>query len=135
MVFEGPQAHIDAMMRTLNEAKTSSGLGADDPAVLELERIIKSKIAELQSAELQVSTTQTAQLQPAVTDPTGIAALAADAGIAAGPAVDIPIATSDVASIPIAESLAAPGLAALDPATATSGADDAAPTSAANTPR
>jgi len=135
MVFEEPQAHIDAMMKTLNEAKASSGLGADDPAVIELERIIQSKIAELQSAELQASGAQAALLEPALTDPAGIAALAADAGIAASAAVDIPIATSDVASIPIAESLAAPGQAALDPATATSGADDAAPTSAANTPR
>lgn len=52
MVFRQAQAHIETMIKTLNEAKSYSGLGPDDPAVIELERIIQAKIAELAASSI-----------------------------------------------------------------------------------
>ena len=45
------QREIDAILKTLDEAKRYSGLGADDPAVIALESIMLTKVAELEAAK------------------------------------------------------------------------------------
>jgi hypothetical protein len=51
MDFEDAQQQIDAILKTLNEAKNSAALGPDDPAVIELERIMLARVAELEAAK------------------------------------------------------------------------------------
>ena len=40
--------HIEAIKKTLEEAKSSSGLGPEDPSVIALEKILLTRIAELE---------------------------------------------------------------------------------------
>lgn len=61
MVTDQVQAQIEAMIKTLNEAKSYSGLGPDDPSVIELERIILSKIGELAASSSAASSDRTSQ--------------------------------------------------------------------------
>jgi hypothetical protein len=52
MEFTEKQREIDAILKTLDEAKRYSGLGADDPSVIELERIMMAKVTELEAAKI-----------------------------------------------------------------------------------
>lgn len=70
MVFEQAQTHIEAMIKTLNEAKSYSGLGPDDPSVIELERIIHAKIADLAASSSQASEDDAASDPPVATSAT-----------------------------------------------------------------
>jgi hypothetical protein len=45
------QEQIDAIRRTLDQAKAYSGLGSDDPALIVLEEIMLAKIANLETAK------------------------------------------------------------------------------------
>ncbi|HEY2473126.1 MAG TPA: hypothetical protein VGI45_35425 [Terracidiphilus sp.] len=67
MVVEQAQTQIEVMKKTLNEAKSYSGLGPDDPAVIELERIIQNKIAELAASSAKTSADNSAS--EAASDP------------------------------------------------------------------
>lgn len=51
MEFPAKQHEIDGILKTLQEAKRYSGLGPDDPSVIELERIMMTKVAELEAAK------------------------------------------------------------------------------------
>lgn len=53
MDFKIKQQEIDGILKTLDEAKRYSGLGPDDPAVVELERIMIAKVAELEAAKTE----------------------------------------------------------------------------------
>jgi hypothetical protein len=53
MDFEDAQREIDAIRKTLNEAKNSLALGPNDPAVIELERIVVIRVAELEAAKTE----------------------------------------------------------------------------------
>jgi hypothetical protein len=53
MDFEDAQREIDAIRKTLNEAKNSPALGPNDPAVIELERIMVIRVAELEAAKTE----------------------------------------------------------------------------------
>ena len=55
MDFPAKQQEIEAMLKTLDEAKRYSGLRPDDPAVVELERIMLTKVAELEAAKTEAS--------------------------------------------------------------------------------
>jgi hypothetical protein len=55
MNFPVKQQEIDAILKTLDEAKRYSGLRSDDPAMLELERIMMTKVAELESAKTEAA--------------------------------------------------------------------------------
>jgi hypothetical protein len=63
MDFVDAQRQIDAIMKTLNEAKNSSALGPNDPAVVELERIMLTRVAELEAAK-----TEAREARPKSTD-------------------------------------------------------------------
>lgn len=64
MDFSAAQQEIDAILTTLEKAKRYSGLGPDDPAVAELERIMLTKVAQLEAMK-----TESAQkLESAATD-------------------------------------------------------------------
>jgi hypothetical protein len=53
MDLEDSQREIAAIQGTLNEARDSPALGPNDPAVIELERIMLSKIAELKALKTE----------------------------------------------------------------------------------
>ena len=55
MEFKIKQQEIDGILKTLDEAKRYSGLGPDDPAVVELERIMIAKVAELEAAKTEAA--------------------------------------------------------------------------------
>ena len=53
MNIAAAKTEIDAILNVLEEAKRYSGLGPHDPAVLELERIMLRKVAELEAAKTE----------------------------------------------------------------------------------
>jgi hypothetical protein len=55
MDFVQAKAQIETTLKTLNEAKSYSGFGPNDAAVLELERIMLARTAELEAAKSESS--------------------------------------------------------------------------------
>lgn len=53
MDFEYAQKEIDSIQTILEVAKTSAALGPNDPAVIELERILIRKVGELEAAKTE----------------------------------------------------------------------------------
>jgi hypothetical protein len=53
MDFEEAQRQIDAILTTLKAAKNSASLGPNDPAVIELDRIMLARVAELEAAKTE----------------------------------------------------------------------------------
>lgn len=53
MDFENAQKAIASILSMLKEAKESAALGPNDPAVVELERIMIRKVGEIEAAETE----------------------------------------------------------------------------------